>query len=129
MIMVAVAAVIYGTHHAGLWFIVTSRIVSAVWAHLALRKSHASARIFTGALSLLHEAARLESVDMARAITVYQEIVTSFPGTRESKEAARALQSLASQPERAAESGASPNCGPAEPLSNSGASGGPPSAS
>lgn len=129
MIMLAVAAVIYGTHHAGLWFAITVRIVSIAWAHLAVRKlntSDTSATLCLGPGPLIQEAARLEDVDMAKAISVYQEIVRLFPGTPQSKEAARTLESLTSQHKPAAEPGVSPKDGPAMRPGGWEAGGGPP---
>jgi len=46
---------------------------------------------------LLNTAARLETVDRAKAVAMYEEIVRSFPGTRASAEAHRNLQVLNGQ--------------------------------
>jgi hypothetical protein len=44
---------------------------------------------------LLDAAAHLESVDRAKAVALYEEIVRNFPGTCAGKEAQRNLQTLA----------------------------------
>jgi hypothetical protein len=43
---------------------------------------------------LLDMAARLESVDRTKAIGIYQQIINVFPGTPQSKEAARNIRTL-----------------------------------
>lgn len=48
------------------------------------------------AQSLLVIAARLESVDRARAVAKYKEVIEKFPGTSESAEAERNIQTLTS---------------------------------
>jgi hypothetical protein len=51
------------------------------------------------AQELLDVAARLESVDRAKAEELYAEIARKFPGTRAGKEAERNMQTLASHRE------------------------------
>lgn len=46
--------------------------------------------------SLLVIAARLESVDRAKAVAKYEEVIAQFPGTSESAEAERSIQTLTS---------------------------------
>jgi hypothetical protein len=46
---------------------------------------------------LLQLAAAQESVDRAKAVTIYAEIIHAFPGTRASKEAQRNIKTLESQ--------------------------------
>jgi len=53
----------------------------------------------TQAQLLLHTAARLESVNGAKATALYAEIVQAFPGTRASEEAQRNIQTLKSHGE------------------------------
>ncbi len=61
----------------------------------------AAGRINTkeGTQELLDAAAHLESVDPAKAVALYAEIVSKFPGTRASDEAQRNMQTLASHKE------------------------------
>jgi hypothetical protein len=51
------------------------------------------------AQELLDAAAHLESVDRAKAVALYAEIAKKFPGTRESDEAQRNIQTLQSHRE------------------------------
>ena len=46
--------------------------------------------------ALLEIAARLESIDRAKAVETYREIRTRFPGTRASREAQRNIKTLMS---------------------------------
>jgi len=48
------------------------------------------------ARALLKIAARLESIDRAKAVETYREIRTRFPGTRASREAQRNIKTLMS---------------------------------
>jgi hypothetical protein len=58
----------------------------------------AAAGTDTGAQAeeLLDQAAQFESLDRAKAVELYQQIVRQFPGTRASKEAQRNIQTLIS---------------------------------
>lgn len=51
------------------------------------------------AQEFLDAAAHLESVDRAKAVALYEEIATKFPGTRASEEAQRNIQTLVSHKE------------------------------
>jgi hypothetical protein len=51
------------------------------------------------AKELLEVAAHLESLDRAKAVALYEEIVRKFPGTRAANEAQRNMQTLASHRE------------------------------
>jgi hypothetical protein len=50
------------------------------------------------AQELLNFAAQLESVDRAKAVLIYNEILKKFPGTPASEEAQRNIQLLTSHP-------------------------------
>jgi hypothetical protein len=76
------------------WFALSSRILCITMAYSIVRAAkHGGSKSFR-MRRLLAAAARLESVDRARAIVVYQQIVKLFPNTSASKEAERNVETL-----------------------------------
>lgn len=80
------------THTGGMWVMLGVRFFSviAVWHYLSEKQPDARRE----ATRLLNYAATLEKKDRAAAVTVYQEVVRTFPNTPASAEAQRNIQVL-----------------------------------
>jgi hypothetical protein len=95
--MILIALPLYFLTHGGWWFTIGSRIICAAWAFAALYEQDETPNAKRDSKRLLNEAASLESVDRARAIAIYEQVVRSFPGTPAGREAERNIRTLGKQ--------------------------------
>ena len=70
------------------------RVVCVALAIRAISRLDSQSDATSDREELLDQAARLESVDRAKAVLAYEEIVSRFPGTAASREAERNIQVL-----------------------------------
>jgi hypothetical protein len=96
-IMILIALPLYFLTHGGWWFTIGSRIICAAWAFAALYEQDETPNAKRDSKRLLNEAASLESVDRAKAIAVYEQVVRSFPCTPARREAERNIRTLNKQ--------------------------------
>jgi hypothetical protein len=96
-IMIVVAFALYFLTRGGWWFVIGGRIICVVWAIGVLYEEDQEPNSRRDSKRLLNEAASLESVDRARAIEVYEQVIKLYPGTRASREAERNIQTLNKQ--------------------------------
>ena len=94
LILIFTALLLRATHFGGLWFIVGVRIICVYWVYRAFAKQNEAPNADVDWSNLLDEAARLESVDRAKAIEAYEEIIRLHPDTSASRESARNIQTL-----------------------------------
>ena len=94
MTMLIIASPFILTRTGGWWLPLGSRIACACWALHALRGEELEASPTGNSELLLNEAARLESIDRAQAVTAYEEIISRFPNTQASREAKQNIQTL-----------------------------------
>jgi hypothetical protein len=92
MIMVGVPFIL--THKGGLWFTIGGRIIAAAWAYNLAVEQDDAPNAQRDAGRLLDEAAHLERVDFHKAMAAYEEVMRQYPGTRASKQAASAIETL-----------------------------------
>jgi hypothetical protein len=97
VVMILIGAPFVLTRPGGMGLTIGSRILSAAWAYCLLIEQDEAPNFSRDSSRLLNEAARLESVDRAKAVAVYEEIVRLYPDTVASKEAARSIQTLTRQ--------------------------------
>jgi hypothetical protein len=95
--MIVIAVPLYLITRGGLYFSIGARVICVAWAYIAAREQDEASKPRREAIRLLDEAARLETTDRLRAITIYQEIIRLFPDTSASREAARNIQTLTRQ--------------------------------
>ena len=94
LVIIFTALLLRFTIHGGLWFIVGVRIICVYWVYRAFAKQNEAPNADVDLSNLLDEAARLESVDRAKAIEAYEEIIRLHPDTSASWESARNIQTL-----------------------------------
>ena len=92
MIMVGVPFIL--THKGGLWLTIGGRIIAAAWAYNLAVEQDDAPNPQRDAGRLLDEAAHLERVDFHKAMAAYEEVMRQYPGTRASKQAASAIETL-----------------------------------
>jgi hypothetical protein len=78
----------------GLLFNLLARVVCVMWAVNAVERRNANPDDPPDTLTLLNEAAQLENTDIAQAIAKYEEVISMYPESRASAEAARNIQTL-----------------------------------
>jgi hypothetical protein len=95
MILITVPLTI--TRTGGLWLAIVSRILCCIWAYNSVTQQAEKTYPRREAERLLDEAARLESLDRAKAVETYEDIIRLYPDAPAAKEAARNIQTLRRQ--------------------------------
>ncbi len=93
-VMIVVGVPFFLTHKGGLWFTIGGRLVAAAWAYSVIVEQDDAPNPERDTRRLLDKAARLENVDFHKAIAAYEEVMRQYPGTRASKQAANAIETL-----------------------------------
>jgi hypothetical protein len=94
LVLLLIRGYFFATHSLNLWAAIAIRFASAGFAYGLFDKQSATKDTSSQAAELLDKAARLESVDRARAIEAYREVVRLYPNTSASGEATRNIKTL-----------------------------------
>ena len=97
VVLLLIRGYFFATHSGGVWVVVGVRLVSGAFAYGLIDRHRETTDVSSEAAELLDVAARLESVDRARAIAAYREVVRLYPDTNASSEATRNIQLLMRQ--------------------------------